>query len=266
MTVTIVDGVPTLHPEHGAVSREVHRWYNSAVPEIGLDGTAHWFGFVTDTGPYWARAVLSIGDPAQVPAALADLRAAYPAIGFRVMVDDRERSARLDAALRENGCRYEESTTYLALTGPLVSPAPGPAGLEVTTAGPNDLAAWADVKVRSFGDSEDTPAADAVSAEIGTRKAELPLAECWFGLLNGEPVAVLAHYPGPDSLVFILGTRVPFRHRGIAQAMLTRWVAGSPGARSLMINATEGGAPAALYRRLGFTDEVYWYSKYELTR
>jgi hypothetical protein len=122
------------------------------------------------------------------------------------------------------------------------------------------------VKVRSFDDSEDVPAVGAVSAEIANREAELPLAECQFGLLDGEPVAVLAHYPGPDDLVFILGTRVPFRHRGIAQAMLARWVASSPGARSLMINATDGGAPAALYRRLGFTDEVYWYSKYELAR
>jgi hypothetical protein len=256
--------VQTVHPEHDAVSREVRRWYNSPLPEIGLEGTEHWFGFVVDTGPYQARAVLSISDPAQVPAALSDLRAAYPASGFRVMVDDRERSGRLDAALRESGCRYVESTTYLALAGPLVSPAPGPAGLKVTIAGADELTAWADVKLRSFADSEETPAADAISAEIEFRQSELPVAEHQFGLLDGEPVAVLAHYPGPDDLVFNLGTRVPFRHRGIAQAMLARWVAGAAGARSLMINATGGGAPAALYRRLGFTDEVYWYSKYDL--
>jgi hypothetical protein len=265
--VTIVGGVPTLLPEHDAVSREVRRWYTSAIPEIGLDGTEHWFGFVVETGLYQARAVLSIGDPAQVPAALKDLRAACQADGFRIMVDDRERSSRLDAALRENGCQYVESTTYLALVGPLVSPAPGPAGLVVTIAGADELAAWADAKLRSFADSEEPPAADAVSAEIEFRQAELPLAECQFGLLEGEPVAVLAHYLGPDDLVFNLGTRVPFRHRGIAQAMLTRWVAGAaPGTRSLMINATDGGAPAALYRRLGFNDEVYWYSKYDLAR
>jgi ribosomal protein S18 acetylase RimI-like enzyme len=183
------------------------------------------------------------------------------------MVDDRGRSSRLDAALRENGCRYVESTTYLALAGPLVSPASGPAGLVVTIAGAGELAAWADVKLRSFADSEEPPSAGAVSAEIEFRREELPLAECQFGLLDGEPVAVLAHYPGSDDLVFNLGTRVPFRHRGIAQAMLTRWVAGATAsARSLMINATDGGAPAALYRRLGFTDEVYWYSKYDLAR
>lgn len=243
----------------------MRRWFTSSFPEIGLECTEHWFGFVTETGPDQARAVLSIGDPAQVPAALADLRGACPASHFTVMVDDRERSAKLDAALAGNGCRYQESTTHLALTGPLVSPAPGPAGLEVTVASATELATWAGVKVRSFADREDPPA-DAVSAEVANRRAELPLAECQFGVLDGDPVAVLAHYPGDDDLVFILGTRVPFRHRGIAQAMLTRWVAGASGARSLMINAVDGGAPAALYRRLGFTDEVYWYSKYDLTR
>jgi GNAT superfamily N-acetyltransferase len=263
--VTIVNSVPPPHPEHDAVSRQVRRWYNAPVPEIGLEGTEHWFGFVVESGPHRARAVLSIGDPAQVPAALADLRAAYPGSGFRFMVDDRERSARLDAALRANGCRYEEATTYLALTGPLVSPAPGPAGLEVTVAGAGELAAWADVKLRSFADSEDPPTAKALSAEMEFRQEELPIAEHQFGLLDGEPVAVLAHYPGPDDLVFNLATRAPFRHRGIAQAMLARWVGGAS-SRSLMINATDGGAPAALYRRLGFTDEVYWYSKYDLAR
>ena len=29
--------------------------------------------------------------------------------------------------------------------------------------------------------------------------------------------------------------------------------------------ATDGDAPAALYRRIGFTDEIYWYRKYELS-
>ena len=69
--------------------------------------------------------------------------------------------------------------------------------------------------------------------------------------------------------MFILGTRTPYRHRGIAQALLARWAAAATTAaatRSLLINASDGGAPAALYRRLGFTDEVYWYSRYQLSR
>jgi GNAT superfamily N-acetyltransferase len=262
VAVAIVDSV---HPEHDEVSREVRRWYNSAVPEIGLDGAAHWFGFACMIGADQARVVLSIDDPAEVPAALAAARAACAAGSFMVMVDDRDRAARLDAALRAHGCSYDESTTFLALTGPMVSPAPGPGQLEVARIGTAELQTWARVKLQSFADSEDAPAAAAVTAEVAGRRGELPLAEYQLGILDGEPVAVLAHYPGADDLVFILGTRTPYRHRGIAQSMLARWAAAAAGRRSMIINATEGGAPAALYRRLGFTDEVYWYSRYELS-
>ncbi len=256
---------PATHPEHDAVSREVRSWYNAAVPEIGLDGVAHWFGFACMVGADRARVVLSIADPAEVPAALAAGRAACPAARrFLVMVDDRDRAGRLDAALREHGCRYEESTTYLALTAPMISPARVPDRLGVTTIGAAELETWARVKLQCFADNEDAPVPQAVSAEIAARRDELPLAEYLLGSIDGEPVAVLAHYPGSDDLVFILGTRVPYRHRGIAQGLLARWAAAAAGGRSLIINATDGGAPAALYRRLGFTDEVYWYGKYEL--
>ncbi len=263
MTEAIVDGV---HPEHDAVSREVRRWYNSAVPEIGLDGAAHWFGFACMIGPDRARVVLSIADPAEVPAALAAVRATCAADSFILMVDDRDRAGRLDAALRAHGCSYMESTTFLALTGPMVSPAQGPDRLEVARIGIAELETWARVKLQSFADSENAPAADVVAAEVAARRGEQPLAEYQLAILDGEPVAVLAHYPGTDDLVFILGTRTPYRHRGIAQAMLARWAAAAAGGRSLIINATVDGAPAALYRRLGFTDEVYWYSRYELSR
>ncbi|HVX46123.1 MAG TPA: hypothetical protein VHC49_19690 [Mycobacteriales bacterium] len=88
------------------------------------------------------------------------------------------------------------------------------------------------------------------------------------GRLDGAPVAALAHYRGSDQLVFNLATRVPYRHRGIAQAMLADWVAEgtAAGCRSLMINATEGGRPAELYGRLGFVDEIHWYQSYEYRR
>lgn len=256
----------TVHPEHDAVSREVRSWYNAPVPEIGLNGATHWFGFACMIGADRARVVLSIADPAEVPAALAAARAACAAGTLTIMVDDRDRAARLDAALREHGYSYDESTTFLALTGPMVSPAPGPNRLEVASIGNAELETWARVKLQSFADSEDAPAADAVTAEVAMRRAEQLLAEYQLGLLDGEPVAVLAHYPGIDDLVYILGTRTRYRHLGIAQAMLARWAGAAAGGRSLIINASDGGAPAALYRRLGFTDEVYWYSRYELSR
>ena len=121
----------------------MHSWYNAAVPEIGLDGTAHWFGFACLIGADRARVVLSIADPAEVPAALGAARTACAVSSFMIMVDDRDRAARLDAALREHGCSYDESTTYLAVTGPMVSLSPGPERLEVASIGIAELETWA---------------------------------------------------------------------------------------------------------------------------
>jgi len=195
--VTSVGGVR--HPEHDAVSQELHGWYNAAVPEIGLDGTAHWFGFTCLTGPGRARLVLSIGDPAQVPGALAAARDACPAGSYLVMVDDRERAARLGPALRQHGCEYQEFTTFLALAGPLASPAPGPGNLEITAIGPGELETWARVKLQSFGGTEDPPSPESLEAEIAARRAEQPLSEYQLARLGGQPVAVLAHYPGAET-------------------------------------------------------------------
>lgn len=93
----------------------------------------------------------------------------------------------------------------------------------------------------------------------------MALATLQLARLEGAPVAVLAYYIGTDQLVFNLGTRVPFRHRGIAQDLLRRWVAAgrAQGCRSLMINADHLGAPEALYQQMGFVDEIYWYQRYE---
>lgn len=264
MTDRDVSAPSGIHPEHDAVSSEVRRWYNSPVPAIGVDGTQHWFGFVCMLGPHRARVVLSIADPAEVPLALEVARAASDAASFMVLVDDRDRAARLDDALRTHGCSYEESTTFLALAGPMVSPAAGPDKLATTSIGDAELETWARVKIQSFADTEEAPAAEEIIAEVETRRSELALAEYQLGFLDREPVAILGHYPGDDDLVFLLATRTPYRHRGIAQAMLARWADAAAGGRSLIINARDRGAPAALYRRLGFTDEVYWYSRYEL--
>jgi ribosomal protein S18 acetylase RimI-like enzyme len=256
---------PAAHPEHDAVAREVSGWFAASAPEIGYEVTERWYGYQSDLGPGQARVILRVGEPAQVPAALADA-AAGGAGTLTIWVDDRDRAARLDGALRSAGCRPGDATTHLALVGPMTGRT-DPGGLVVQSVDEAGLAGWATVKLQSFGDTESAPAPERLAEEVAGRRDELALAECQLGLLGGERVAVLAYYRGHDQLVFNLGTRVPFRHRGIAQAMLAHWVdAGmADGCRSLIINATDGGPPAALYRRIGFTDEVYWYRKYELS-
>jgi GNAT superfamily N-acetyltransferase len=256
---------PARHPEHDAVAEEVRGWFTASAPEIGYEVSEHWYGFQSDVGPGQTRVILRVGEPGQVPAALADA-AASAAGSLTIWVDDRERATRLDEALCSAGCRPGDATTHLALAGPMTGRT-DPGRLVVQSVDETGLAAWATVKLQSFGDTESAPAPDRLAEEVAARRDELALAECQLGLLGGERVAVLAYYRGHDQLVFNLGTRLPFRHRGIAQAMLAHWVdAGvADGCRSLIINATDGGAPAALYRRIGFSDEVYWYRKYELS-
>ncbi len=248
------------------MAREIRGWFTTSAPEIGYEVGEHWYGYLSEISETTARLILVIDDPGRVPAALAEARSASGNRELTIWVDDRERAARLDGALRDAGCQPDQATTHLALVGAMARWA-GPENLVVETIGEARLEEWATVKLRCFGDTEAAPPPDRLAGEVAAHRAELALTEHQLGLLGGEPIAVMAYYAGaPDQLVFNLGTRVPYRHRGIAQAMLARWVdAGlAEGCRSLIINADDGGRPAALYRRLGFVDEIYWYRKYEL--
>ena len=256
---------PSVHPEHDAVAQEVAGWFTTSAPEIGYEVSEHWYGYQSELSLSQARVILRIDESDQVQAALADASVASGMRALTIWVDDRERAARLDIALRDRGGQPREATTHLALVGPVTGRA-GPEHLVIERIDDAGLEEWATVKLQSFGDTESAPAPDRLAQEIAVRRAELALAECQLGLLDGEAVAVLAYYRGRDQLVFNLATRVPYRHRGIAQAMLTRWVEAGTASdcRSLIINATEGGRPAELYRSMGFVDEIYWYQRYEL--
>jgi hypothetical protein len=143
----------------------------------------------------------------------------------------------------------------------------GATDLVFETTGRDDLEIWADTKIRAFDNTDAVPSAERLNAEIAVRSTELALSRLTLARLDGEPVGVSAFYAGSDQLLFNVGTRVPFRHRGVAQAMLSHWVNGglASGCRSLIINADDPGAPQMLYRHMGFVDEIYWYQRYELT-
>ncbi len=254
-----------MHPDHDVLAAEVASWYTTSTPEIGSEINQFWYGYQSNLSPTTARVTLRVDDPGQVPEAL---RAARIASGMRLVnirVDDRDRAVRLDDALRESGCERGDATTHLALVGAMAGNA-GPADLVIENVDATGLEAWATVKLQAFDDTESAPAPDRLAREVATRRSELAIVDCQIGTLGGESVAVLAYYRGIDQMVFNLATRVPYRHKGVAQAMLAHWInAGrANGCRSFMINATDVGRPAQLYRRLGFTDEIYWYQTYVL--
>jgi ribosomal protein S18 acetylase RimI-like enzyme len=85
--------------------------------------------------------------------------------------------------------------------------------------------------------------------------------------VDGEPAAVIGWYEEPkDRFVFQLGTRVPFRMRGVARRLLCDAVAEGydRGCRSVLLNTDVDDTPIRLYQRMGFTDEVYWTQEYIL--
>lgn len=254
------------HPEHDAVAAEIAGWYTASTPGIGREISEFWYGYHCNLGPDRARVILRIDEPDQVPAALRDARTSSGMRSITIRVDDRVRATRLDAALRCVDCQRGEATTHLALVGSMAGRA-GPDGLVIESIDENGVAGWAAVKLQAFEDTESTPAPDRLARAVAVCRDQLTMAEYHIGWLDGEAVAVLGYWRGPDQLVFNLGTRVPYRHQGIAQALLAHWVkAGTAnGCRSLLINATDGGRPAELYRRLGFVDEIYWYQTYEHT-
>jgi GNAT superfamily N-acetyltransferase len=255
-----------VHPEHDAVHLELRSWFTTSEPALGYVVTKHWYGHLSGSGGVLgARLILTVDDPGELAAALEDARSRTDG-PLTIWVDARERCRRLDRALQDAGCVPGNAVTHLALVGELAA-RPGPAGLTVHDVAPHDLEEWVVTKLRCWADAEETPSDGQIAREMAVRRPEMALARLQLARLGGEPVGVLAHYPGGDQLVFNLGTRVPYRHLGIAQQLLSGWVAAgrAAGCRSLMINAELPGRPEALYRRMGFVDEVYWCQRYELS-
>ncbi|HEV8065639.1 MAG TPA: GNAT family N-acetyltransferase [Acidimicrobiales bacterium] len=254
------------HPEHDAIRAEIRSWYTESLESVGQVVSRHWFGYLRRPDDNaGARLVLTVGSPSQVAPALDAARQECGPGEISVWVDDRQVARRLHSALRAAGSVPGGSTVHLGLVGD-IERHPWPPGLTVVDTTPATLGDWAVVKLQSFADSQEIPDDRQLAKELEARRREAPVARYQMGVVDEEPVAVLACYPGRHQLVFNLGTRLPYRHGGIARAMLAHWVdqARAAGASSMLINADDLGRPAALYRRLGFVDEIYWYQKYVL--
>jgi GNAT superfamily N-acetyltransferase len=254
------------HPAHEDIAATLRSWHTTSVPEAGIEVTETWYGYLSNAdGDVSPRVLLTIDRPDDVPAAIASARSSWDAPEYFVWVTDRARGLRLDQALRGAGCEPVKATTHLTLVGELRA-RPGPEALVVDDAGPLRLREWAEVKIKSFEDTEADPTPTRLERELDVRTRGASLETLRIVRLGEEAVGVLGYYAGADQLVFNLGTRVPYRLQGIAQAVLSRWAAEgrAAGCRSLTINADDPGRPSELYRRLGFTDEVYWYVRYRL--
>ena len=153
---------------------------------------------------------------------------------------------------------------YLAHVGepPRVKPLPNVSVERVSAA---LLKEFAIVKLKGFGNSEDEPSAARVAQEVASRAAELRgSGRCMLARVGNDAAAILGYFGGNDRLVFNLATRVPFRNAGVARLLLSTVLTDAyrRRCRSVIINTDPADTPINWYRRLGFTDEVYWYRSY----
>jgi GNAT superfamily N-acetyltransferase len=254
----------TRHPAHDDLVVEVARWYREPTPEMGYDlveGRHGWFNRPTSTGRGRGSVRPGVGAD-EVDSLVAEASDVIAVDALELMCDDRATAAELGPALEARGFEAGTPTVFLAHVG-AADFGRGPDGLVVDPVPRNgeELAVWATVKLQAFGDTEDLPASDAVERELVVRRAEMAgQARALVARLEDEVVGICGYYEGPDHFVFVLGTRIPFRRRGVGRALVGHVVerAVASGCRSVLINADEGGRPAALYSRWGFTDEVRW--------
>jgi hypothetical protein len=257
------------HPEHDRLHEEVSSWYQTSVPGLGYHAEPRRFGVYRrhaeqqlDSGLIIVKSVA----PGEVTEFLADARSYFENRPVAIWIDDKDVDAVLGPVLVAAGCAIEKANTHLAHVGPRPERVErADIAVELVTA--DTVMDYAIVKLKGFANSEEAPPAEDVDQELAVRRRELAsLGRFLVARVGDEPAAILGYYDGDDRLIFNLATRKPFRMKGIAMHLLCGVVADSydRGCRSVIINTDPSDTPIRWYRRLGFTDEVYWRRSYRL--
>lgn len=258
------------HPEHAAVAAAIRTAYTEPRSDMGWAVEERLFGVYrrntkAETYPSIILGAVTVGD---IPDLVSDVRTYYAGatLPARIMIEDRDVAVALGPALEAAGLTLDERTVFLAHVGELPEERNAP-GIRIETVGRGGLYEYEDTRCKAFADSEEPLPPEDLEWRVQLRLAEMAGgANYWLARADGQPAACMSWYEGDDRFVFSLGTRVPYRSRGIARLLLTRLLHESrkAGTRAVIIDADEDGTPVRLYRRLGFTDEIYWRVTYEL--
>ena len=257
------------HPEHDRLCEVVRSWFRTSYADLGYAVERRSFGFFRRrTKPPDARLiVVEAMAERDVPAFIADARGYFGNLPVEIWVEGRSLDAKLKPALISAGCAQEAANVSLAYVG--VRPeAAIRSDLTVEPVTAKSLADYAVTKLKGFANSESEPTAQQLEYELAIRKSEMAGdASYLIARVEREPAAIIGYYDGDDRSIFNLATRLPFRNRGIAKHLLCRVLADSydRSCRSVIIGTNPADTPIQLYRRLGFTDEVYWRGTYMLT-
>ena len=254
------------HPEHERLSEEVRSWYRTSTPELGYHVVQRRFGSYRrhTEDPDSALIIVDALSHDEVREFLADASSYFGQRAVNIWIEDRKPDATLGPALIAAGVASDKSNIHLAHVG-LRPDRFQLSGVTVERVTVDTLMDYVLVKLKGFANSEDAPPVGDVEKELSVRQSELAsMGRFLIARVNDEPAAILGYYDGNDRLIFNLATRTPFRMRGIARHLLCQVVADSydQGCRSVVINTDPDDTPVQWYRRLGFTDELYWRRSY----
>ena len=257
------------HPEHDRLRAEVRSWYRTSAPQLGYRGYRvehRRFGYYRrhaerpDAGLIIVEA-LTVDEVSEL---LADASSYFDNRPVHISFEDKDLDRTLGPALVTAGCAVDNANTYLAHVGPHPELVQLP-DISVEPVNPDTLMDYVIVKLKGFANGENEPSVEHVDEEMAVRKPEFEsIGRFLIARVGDEPVAILGYYNGSDRLIFNLATRMPFRMRGIARKLLCEVIADSydKGCRSVIINTDPTDTPIQWYKRLGFTDEVYWRRSY----
>jgi GNAT superfamily N-acetyltransferase len=253
------------HAAHDQIAEAIRVGFSTSFPVMGYHVERRAFGSYQRHDAGFGAVTVAEVRPVDVPAFLADARRHYDGVTFGIYIDDPALDQTLGPALEAAGCVRGAAQVHLAHIGP----APGvhcPPGVALEEMTPATVAEWCVTKLKGFANSEEKPDAEHVPFEAALRWAEVAGAGRFlFARAGREAAAILGLYEAEDVTVFLLATRLPFRNRGIARWLLCQAIAEAhaQGRRAITISCDPDDTPIRLYRRLGFTDEVYWRQHYE---
>lgn len=253
-----------IHPEHNRLIQVVKDWFHVPLEEMGYRVEKRQWGAYWNTGD-----VYTLGFPSdEVGAFLADLRKYYGHRSLHIYVDTKEADRKLGPALREAGCSVGTTEVFFAHVGGIPE-FPTIQGMEVEGVGGLNVKEFVITRVQAFEDTEERPLDESIRQEVAQRRAELTgTGRGMIARIGGEPAGVIWWYENPkDILIMFVGTRLPFRKQGVANWLLSQLLADSyrQGKRSVIILVgSDNVGVIRLYRRLGFTDEVYWRRQYQM--
>jgi ribosomal protein S18 acetylase RimI-like enzyme len=255
------------HPAHEALGRVIRGWFHQVYAEMGYQTE------IRRWGTYWNNDQVYVRElpEGEVAGFLADLRVYYGNKAVHIHLDSEALVERVGPKLLAAGCALGRKDIFLAHVGSTsVMPKPGP-DLYIEPAVEGNLAGFAEARLRAFADNEGPLDERALQEEVERRRGELGgIGRGLLARIEDQAAGMIWWYDDPlDIWINFLATRVPFRGRGIGEALLRSCLAQQydEGRRSVLINVLVDNERAIrLYRRLGFTDMVYWRLRYEFGR